>query len=187
MINDILDFSKIEAGKMHMDHSAFNLPDLLSDTCRTLGFRADQKGLELACRIGVEVPRLVTGDSGRLRQVLVNLVGNAIKFTKQGEVIVQVDQVSQSDQSVELKFSVTDTGIGIARDKQKQIFYAFEQADSSITRTFGGTGLGLAISSRIVELMNGKIELESQEGRGSIFTFTARFDLRSSRNGIYRL
>ncbi len=177
VINDILDFSKIEAGKLHMDHSAFNLPDLLSDTCRTLGFRADQKGLELACSIGAEVPRLVIGDSGRLRQVLINLVGNAIKFTKQGEVVVQVDRVSQSDKSVELTFAVSDTGIGIAKEKQSQIFKAFEQADSSITRTFGGTGLGLAISSRIVELMNGKIELDSQEGRGSTFSFTAQFDL----------
>jgi two-component system, sensor histidine kinase and response regulator len=177
IINDILDFSKIEAGKLDMDRCGFHLPDLLSDTCKTLGFRADQKGLELACRIGPDVPEYVMGDAGRLRQVVINLVGNAIKFTKQGEIVVQAELVSRTDTSVELKLVVSDTGIGIPKEKQCQIFQAFEQADSSITRTYGGTGLGLAISSKIVALMNGKLELESQQGSGSTFYFTVHFDL----------
>jgi len=177
IINDILDFSKIEAGKLQIDRIGFHLPDMLSDTCKTLGFRADQKGLELACRIAPDVPEFVIGDSGRLRQVLINLIGNAIKFTKQGEVLVQVDKVSRDDKSVELKFAVSDTGIGIPKDKQSQIFRAFEQADTSTTRTYGGTGLGLAIASKLVTLMDGKIEIDSEEGRGSTFSFGIRLNV----------
>ncbi|HEY2827759.1 MAG TPA: response regulator, partial [Pirellulales bacterium] len=181
IINDILDFSKIEAGKLQMDHVGFHLPDLLSDTCKTLGFRADQKGLELACRIGPNVPEYVIGDSGRLRQVLINLVGNAIKFTKQGEVVVQVEVLSRADNSAQLKFAVSDTGIGIPKEKQSRIFSAFEQADTSTTRTYGGTGLGLAIASKLVALMDGKIEIASEEGRGSTFSFIVRLDMEPER------
>ncbi len=177
VINDILDFSKIEAGKLHLDSVAFNLADTIGDTCKTLALRAQQKGLELACHVRPGVPEIVTGDPGRLRQVLVNLLGNAIKFTKHGEVIVQVHLASQTDNNVRLHFSVSDTGVGIPPEKQALVFKAFEQVDTSITRTHGGTGLGLAISARLVALMNGIIWLESAVGRGSIFHFTASFGL----------
>ncbi|HZZ28952.1 MAG TPA: response regulator [Pirellulales bacterium] len=176
VINDILDFSKIEAGKLHMEQLSFNLPDLMGNTCKTLGLRAHQKGLELACRVGADVPEHMVGDPGRLRQVLVNLIGNAIKFTKQGEVIVQVEVAARNDQSVQLQFSVTDTGIGISPEKQDVIFRAFEQADTSTTRTYGGTGLGLAISSKLIGLMQGRIWIESELARGSTFHFTANFN-----------
>src|SRR5262249_18710095 len=149
----------------------------LGDTCKTLSLRADQKKLELAYRIATDVPELVIGDPGRLRQVLINLVGNAIKFTEQGEVVVQVERTAGTESNVELKFTVRDTGIGIPQEKQAQIFNAFEQADSSTTRTYGGTGLGLAISSKLAALMGGKINVESQLGKGSTFAFTAGFGL----------
>jgi two-component system sensor histidine kinase/response regulator len=177
IINDILDFSKIEAGKLLMDRTSFHLPDLMSDTCKMLSFRADQKGLELACRIAPKVPEYVIGDAGRLRQILVNLIGNAIKFTKIGEVIVQVEAMSRSETSVELRFAVIDTGIGIPKEKQSQIFRAFEQADTSTTRTYGGTGLGLAIASKLVTLMDGQIEIESEVGRGSTFSFAIQLEI----------
>jgi two-component system, sensor histidine kinase and response regulator len=177
VINDILDFSKIEAGKLNMDHIGFDVSEVLGDTCKTLGFRAHQKQLELACRIAPEVPANLLGDPGRLRQVIVNLVGNAIKFTERGEVFVQVEVSSQTDQNVLLHFTVSDTGIGIPPDKQARIFKAFEQADNSTTRNYGGTGLGLAISTKLIALMEGRIWVESEVGRGSDFHFTARFDL----------
>ncbi len=175
VVNDILDFSKIEAGKLNIDSIGFHLPELLGDTCKTLGLRADQNGLELSCRIPEGVPQFLIGDPGRLRQVIVNLIGNAIKFTKHGEVALAVEVDSQSEDTAELHFAVTDTGIGIAEDKQELIFKAFEQADNSTTRTFGGTGLGLAISSKLVDLMGGKIWLESEVGRGTTFHFTSQF------------
>ena len=177
VINDILDFSKIEAGKLNMEHIGFDVSEVLGDTCKTLGFRAHQKQLELACRIAPEVPANLLGDPGRLRQVIVNLVGNAIKFTERGEVFVQVEVSSQTDQNVLLHFTVSDTGIGIPPDKQARIFKAFEQADNSTTRNYGGTGLGLAISTKLIALMEGRIWVESEVGRGSGFHFTARFDL----------
>jgi two-component system, sensor histidine kinase and response regulator len=187
VINDILDFSKIEAGKLHMDSIGFPLSDLLGDTCKTLGLRAHQKGLELGCRIPADVPDNLIGDPGRLRQVVVNLAGNAIKFTKQGEVVVEVKELSRTDDEVCLQFSVSDTGIGVPQDKQQLIFKAFEQADNSTTRTYGGTGLGLAISTRLVNLMGGTVWLESEVGRGSTFHFTAHFGLdqaaRPKRSG----
>jgi len=178
LINDILDFSKIEAGKLDLDPIPFNLRDGIGDIVRGLAIRAHSKGLELAFRIPPEVPDTVIGDPGRLRQILVNLISNSIKFTKEGEVVVSVKTESENADEIELLFSVADTGIGIAAEKQKQIFEAFSQADSSTTREFGGTGLGLTISSQLVLLMNGRIWVESEPERGSTFFFTARFDLQ---------
>lgn len=177
VINDILDFSKIEAGKLNLDAVPFNLADALGDTCKSLSFRAHQKGLELAYHIKSGVPEDLIGDPGRVRQIIVNLIGNAIKFTDKGEVVVQAELASHTDQDVCLHFSVTDTGIGIPDEKQKLIFHAFEQADSSTTRNYGGTGLGLAIASKLVGLMNGRIWVQSDAGKGSTFHFTAHFGI----------
>lgn len=175
VINDILDFSKIEAGKLNLESISFNLRELLGDTMKSLALRAHRKKLELACHVAPIVPTAVDGDPHRLRQIVVNLVGNAIKFTEQGEVILDVDLEEVTDQELTLHFRVTDTGIGISPDQMDTIFEAFEQADTSTTRRYGGTGLGLAISSRLVELMNGKIWVESQVGDGSTFHFLAKF------------
>ncbi len=161
LINDILDFSKIEAGKLDIEQQTFNLYESLGDTMKTLGVKAHAKGLELAFRIDPEVPHFVIGDVGRLRQVLINLIGNAIKFTDQGEVVVEVTNLSSTADDVHLEVTVRDTGIGIPEDKCKTIFNEFEQADTSTTRRFGGTGLGLAISSRLVSLMGGEITVTS--------------------------
>jgi PAS domain S-box-containing protein len=177
LINDILDFSKIEAGKLSLDPVEFNLHDVLANTLRSLSVRASQKGLELAWAATTGVPERLIGDAGRLRQVIMNLVGNAIKFTDQGEVVVGVEVESQQDESIRLHLSVRDTGIGIAPEKQKTIFEAFTQADSSMTREYGGTGLGLTISLRLVQMMDGKIWVESTLGEGSTFHFTARLGL----------
>ena len=179
LINDILDFSKIEAGKLDFDHTLFDLQESLGDTMKSLAYRAHTKGLELACRIHPEVPAMLVGDVGRVRQIVINLVGNSIKFTDKGEVVLEVEHGGKSQGMVQLRFSVTDTGIGIASDKLGSVFHAFEQADSSTTRRFGGTGLGLAISSRLVEHMGGEIWVESELGSGSTFHFTAWFDLPS--------
>jgi PAS domain S-box-containing protein len=179
VINDILDFSKIEAGKLHLDPIPFALRDSLDDTVRTLALKAQQKHLELACHIAPDAPDALVGDLVRLRQVIVNLIGNAIKFTEQGEVIVHVraesPQPGDDPEEVMLNFAVTDTGIGIAPEKQEVIFEPFEQADGSSSRRYGGTGLGLTISSQLVGLMGGKIRLESTPQHGSTFTFSARF------------
>jgi PAS domain S-box-containing protein len=177
LINDVLDFSKIEADKVVLDETTFDLRDTLGDTMKLLSFRADRKGLELACDVHADVPRRLTGDRTRLRQIVVNLVGNAIKFTKRGEVVMEVSRQSQTDDDVTLHFAVRDTGVGIPEQKCGAIFEAFEQADTSMTRRFGGTGLGLAISSKLTELMGGRIWVESELGRGSTFHFTARFGL----------
>ena len=177
LINDILDFSKIEAGKLDFDHALFDLHESLGDTMKSLAYRAHTKGLELACRILPNVPDVLVGDVGRVRQIVINLVGNAIKFTDKGEVVLEVELREESREMVRLHFSVSDTGIGIPEDKLGSIFQAFEQADSSTTRRFGGTGLGLAISSRLVEHMGGEIWAESEFGSGSRFHFTACFDL----------
>jgi PAS domain S-box-containing protein len=192
VINDILDFSKIEAGKLELDHIPFDLRDSLGDVMSTLALRAHQKGLELACHIAPEAPEIIVGDPARLRQVLINLVGNAIKFTERGEVVVDVQiqgsgvrgqrvgmGVSFADPCL-LHFQVRDTGIGIAAGKQGLIFGAFVQADGSTTRRYGGTGLGLAISSRLVQRMGGRIWVESAPGQGSVFHFTARFGLHGA-------
>jgi signal transduction histidine kinase/DNA-binding response OmpR family regulator len=180
VINDILDFSKIEAGKLEFEHIAFDLEDVTADLMRVMGFRAQQKGLELVQDIRPQIPRALLGDPVRLGQVLTNLIGNAIKFTSAGEVVVTADVASEQAGHNEtvLHFSVRDTGIGIAPENQQMIFGAFTQADNSTTRKFGGTGLGLAISERLVHMMGGRIWVESDgEGRGSTFHFTARFQL----------
>jgi two-component system, sensor histidine kinase and response regulator len=183
LLNDILDFAKIEARKLDLEALEFRLRDSLENTLKTLATRAYEKGLELACRIAPGVPDMLVGDAARLRQVLVNLVGNAIKFTERGEVIVEVDTLTaeatpgdvSADGSVGLHFSVRDTGIGIPAEKQAMIFEAFTQADTSTTRQYGGTGLGLAISAQLVALMGGKLWVESLSGEGSTFHFTLHF------------
>jgi PAS domain S-box-containing protein len=175
VINDILDFSKIEAGKIDLEAVDFNLRDCLETTLKTLALRADEKGLELLCEIAPDVPEVVEGDSSRLRQVLANLVGNAIKFTHRGEVALSVQlEIKDGDDRL-LRFTVSDTGIGIPAEKQKLIFDPFTQADTSTTRKYGGTGLGLTISSRLVNMMDGKIWVESEIGRGTQFHFTVQF------------
>jgi PAS domain S-box-containing protein len=175
VINDILDFSKIEAGKLDLELVDFDLRDTLDDTVATLAMRAHKQGLELASHVAAEVPDALTGDPHRLRQVIVNLLGNAIKFTERGEVVLRVEVRWKSEEEACLRFAVSDTGIGIAADQQQKLFRAFSQADTSTTRKYGGTGLGLAISARLVEMMGGTIELESQVGLGSTFHFTLSF------------
>jgi signal transduction histidine kinase/CheY-like chemotaxis protein/HPt (histidine-containing phosphotransfer) domain-containing protein len=175
IINDILDFSKIEAGKFTLENKLFNLRDLVERCLDGLAVKSEEKGLKVRHRIDSSVPAALVGDPGRLRQVLTNLVGNAIKFSQQGEVNVEVLLSSQEEGKVTLHASVTDTGIGIAEEALKRIFNQFEQADSSTTRKFGGTGLGLAICKKLVEMMDGKIWVESRLGMGSCFQFTARF------------
>ena len=175
IVNDILDFSKIEAGKLDLDSTEFNLRDSVQPTLKMLAVRARQNGLELTCDIRPEVPAIVVGDLTRLRQILTNLIGNAIKFTEQGEVGLRIALDSTTPHGLRLHFVVWDTGVGIAPEKQKLIFDAFSQADGSTARRFGGTGLGLTISSRLVELMGGAIWVESTLGRGSSFHFTASF------------
>jgi signal transduction histidine kinase/DNA-binding response OmpR family regulator len=174
IINDILDYSKIEAGKIALDSVQFNMWGLLGDLMKTSAIAAHRKGLELAYRMEPSVPPEVVGDPVRLRQVLLNLVGNAIKFTESGEVVINVRGEEQGDR-LSLQFTVKDTGIGIPKEKQRKIFQAFEQADTSTTRHYGGTGLGLAISTRIVHLMGGRIWVESEPGAGSSFHFTGEF------------
>ncbi|MCY2950484.1 MAG: response regulator [Planctomycetota bacterium] len=183
VINDILDFSKIEAGKLVLDRRAFDLRENLGDTMKSFAIRAHQQGLELACFIHCEVPRTVVGDYSRLRQIVVNLIGNAIKFTENGEVTLEVTRESRPDNDVVLHFTVSDTGVGIPPDKQAAIFEMFEQADASTTRRHSGTGLGLAIASRLVNLMDGRIWVESEVGRGSRFHFIIRLDLAETEPG----
>jgi PAS domain S-box-containing protein len=188
ILNDLLDFAKIEAGKMELAPEGFSLRSAVGDTLRALAMRAHKKGLELVCEVRPDVPDALVGDAGRLRQVLVNLVGNAIKFTEHGEVVVRVacaacglagdaEEGAAKPQAaeVELRFEVSDTGIGIPPDKQDRIFRAFEQEDTSTTRKYGGTGLGLTIASRLLALMGGEVRVDSEPGRGSTFAFTARF------------
>jgi PAS domain S-box-containing protein len=174
VIDDILDFSKIEAGKMTLHHVPFSLRAELEETLQALALRAHTKGLELACRIAPHVPDAVIGDPGRLRQVMVNLIGNAIKFTQRGEVIASVAVEDSASDEVTLRVAVADTGIGIAADKLASIFQPFEQADGSTTRRFGGTGLGLSIGAKLVDLMGGRIWVDSEVGIGSTFWFTAK-------------
>ena len=177
LVNDLLDFSKIEARKVELEHAEFSLHDVLDDTLRILSLRAHEKDLELIGDIEMEIPELLIGDSARLRQILMNIVGNAIKFTEQGEVVLEVGLDSLATDKAQLRFSVRDTGIGIPAENGMTIFQAFSQADSSTTRRFGGTGLGLAIASQLVGLMGGRIWYESTVGKGSTFHFNARFDL----------
>ena len=176
VLNDILDFSKMEAGKLELDPIDFNPRDAIGDTANAVALRAHQKGLELIVDVGAAVPQSLRGDPGRLRQILVNLLGNAIKFTARGEVVLRVTtEGSTSPDNVVLAFSIRDTGIGIPLDRQRSVFEAFTQADGSVTRTFGGTGLGLTISSQLVQLMGGRLWVESEGGKGSTFHFTASF------------
>jgi PAS domain S-box-containing protein len=194
IINDLLDFSRIEAGKMELDFADFSLRSAVGDTLRALAVRAHTQGLELVCHMQPDVPDALIGDAGRLRQVLLNLVGNALKFTERGEVVVCVGVISHQSSVISadkkarpsslmtddcslitLHFTVSDTGIGIPPDKQERIFRAFEQEDTSTTRKYGGTGLGLTIASRLIALMGGTITVNSAPGRGSTFAFTARF------------
>jgi PAS domain S-box-containing protein len=177
LINDILDFSKIEAGKLDIEAVEFSLRDCLEGTVKTLAVRADEKRLELLCEVAPELPEIVQGDATRLRQVVLNLIGNAIKFTDKGEVALKVQLASESGVDSIFHFIVSDTGIGIPEEKQKLIFSPFSQADTSTTRKYGGTGLGLTISTRLVEKMGGKIWVESEVGRGTQFHFTLRMGL----------
>jgi signal transduction histidine kinase/DNA-binding response OmpR family regulator/HPt (histidine-containing phosphotransfer) domain-containing protein len=184
ILNDILDFSKMEAGKLLLDPAPFALRAHLGTTMKTLALRAHQKGLELAYAVHPEVPDILHGDAGRLRQIFVNLIGNAIKFTEQGEVVIDIKPVampciatSEDQELMTLHFAVRDTGIGIPPDKRQMILEPFVQADGSTTRTYGGTGLGLAISKRLVELMHGQFWIDSEVGRGSTFSFTIRFPI----------
>ena len=178
LLNDILDFSKIEAGRLDLDPNPFELRDLLADTLRTLAVRAEQKGLELAYRVAPDVPDALVGDAGRLQQIVINLVGNAIKFTEKGDVVVLVERdaeaVGATPGEAAIHVSVRDTGIGIAPDRMRAVFELFTQAESSTHRRFGGTGLGLSISERLVHMMGGRIWVESTLGKGSTFHFTAR-------------
>jgi signal transduction histidine kinase/DNA-binding response OmpR family regulator len=176
VINDILDFSKIEAGRLELDPTPFNLRDLVEESLKVLAVRAHEKSLELTNNVRPKVPEFMIGDANRIRQVLVNLIGNAIKFTSVGEVAVQTDLDVPSNGRLQLHFVVSDTGIGIPADKQQVIFEAFGQADGSTTRKFGGTGLGLAISQRLVKAMGGEIWVESAPGKGSRFHFTVSIE-----------
>jgi two-component system, sensor histidine kinase and response regulator len=175
IINDILDFSKIEAGKLQLELTDFDLRKVMNDTIKSISVRAHEKNLEFACRIAPETPDGLVGDALRLQQVLINLLGNAIKFTQQGEVVLTAEAEPLTGDQVRLHFSVRDTGIGISPEHQRKIFKAFTQADGSSTRRFGGTGLGLAISTSLVGLMNGHIWVDSEPGKGSTFHFTAMF------------
>ncbi|HET7209989.1 MAG TPA: response regulator [Terriglobales bacterium] len=176
LINDLLDFSKIEARKFELDKSDFHLRDTLEDTVRLLAPRAHQKQLELGCHIEADLPDLLFGDPIRLRQIIINLVGNAIKFTDNGEVMLHVERQGESESILDLHFFVSDTGIGIPEDKQRTIFEAFEQVDSSTTRKYGGTGLGLSISAALVKLMGGTMWVESKVKQGSKFHFTVKLE-----------
>jgi len=185
LINEILDLSKVEAGRIELQPAVFNLHEFMEKLCEEMAVRAFGKGLELTCRVDPQVPAFVEGDPVRLKQILVNLLGNAVKFTEQGSIAVEVrptGPIGVVGEETEILFRVADTGIGIPEDKRGLIFENFTQADSSITRKYGGTGLGLAITKRLVELMGGKIGLESEEGKGSIFTFTARLIVREGKS-----
>jgi CheY-like chemotaxis protein len=174
IINDILDFSKIEAGKLDLLSIPFDLRESWGCALKALTVRAHQKSLGLACQIDFGIPEILVGDPGRLQQIVINLVGNAIKFTEQGEIKVEVEKDSEDQASTLLHFKVSDTGIGIASEKQASIFQAFSQADTSSARRYGGTGLGLTISRQLVEMMGGKIWVESTPSKGSTFHFTVR-------------
>ncbi|MES9903610.1 MAG: response regulator, partial [Sedimenticola sp.] len=176
IINDILDFSKVEAGKLNMEHIDFRMEDVFENLANLVGLKAEEKGLELLFDLPVELPTALMGDPLRLGQILVNLGNNAVKFTKQGEIVIGVEVVEQDESQVKLHFLVRDTGIGMGPEQQQRLFQSFTQADTSTTRKFGGTGLGLAISKRLAELMGGEIWAESKEGVGSTFHFSIRLD-----------
>jgi len=187
LINDILDFSKIEAGKLALDPIAFKLRTCVTETLRPLAMRVHQKHLELICDIDPNVPDEIIADPTRLRQIIVNLIGNAIKFTERGEINLGVSVESQHGDELELVFSVRDTGIGIDPEKQKVIFQAFSQADTSTSRKFGGSGLGLTISTRLVEMMGGRICMESESGQGSCFHFTIKAHIAAATTPVEKV
>src|SRR5271155_763099 len=180
LINDILDLAKVEAGRLVLERVDFDLESLTDKTVETLGVRAHAKGLELAVHLMPDVPRQLAGDPLRMRQILNNLIGNAIKFTETGQVLLTVERDPTGDGPGALLFTVSDTGIGIAAEKLDAVFSDFTQADSSTTRHYGGSGLGLAIAKRLVGLMNGRIWIESKLGTGSAFYFTVRFEIGST-------
>jgi signal transduction histidine kinase/DNA-binding response OmpR family regulator len=184
LINEILDFSKIEAGKLELEIMDFDFRDMLEDFSAMLAVKAHEKGLEFICDSGPQVPSYVRGDPGRLRQILTNLVGNAIKFTDKGEVVVRVNVVETTDENAVLRFSIHDTGIGIPSDKMGCLFQKFTQADTSMTRKYGGTGLGLAISKQLAEIMGGQIGVHSEQGKGTEFWFTVRLGLQANQMPI---
>jgi PAS domain S-box-containing protein len=182
-IDDILDFSEIDSGRFKLESIPFDFRESLGETMKMLGFRAQKKSLELVYEVAPAIPETLGGDPGRLRRIIQNLVGNAIKFTDRGEIVVTAEEQSRADKRVCLLFSVRDTGIGISAEQQKTIFQPFRQADGSLTRKYGGTGLGLTIAARLVALMNGKIWLDSKPGRGSTFYFTAELNTVGSGYG----
>ena len=184
IINDILDFSKIEAGKVELEVIPFDLRTLIDDVASKFVISAEQKGLELTAFLSPNVPIQLIGDPGRLRQILVNLMGNAIKFTKEGDIFLKVELDNDLKEMVKVRFVVEDTGIGVSEDKQKTIFEEFSQADNSTTRNYGGTGLGTSISKRLAELMGGEIGMDGKEGKGSVFWFTAVFRRQTELNII---
>ena len=177
LLNDVLDFSRMEAKSVLLDNTTFDLVKLVSETARVFETHAKQKGLSLDCEISPDIPSEVTGDPGRLRQILVNLLGNALKFTPRGSILIQATVESNSPGDIQVRFGVTDTGIGIPKEKQSVIFQPFAQADGSMTRKYGGTGLGLSISMRLVELMGGRMWMASEPGKGSTFHFSIRLTL----------
>jgi PAS domain S-box-containing protein len=181
IINEILDFSKVEAGKLQLEQLQFNLQSTMDTITRTMAVKAHEKGLSLICRMHSDLPASLVGDPARLRQVVINLLDNAIKFSEEGEIVITTEVEDQTDDSIGLRFSVADMGVGIPQDKLSAIFESFTQVDSSITRKFGGTGLGLTISQQLVEIMGGRIWVESELGKGSTFHFTARFGLQSGK------
>jgi CheY-like chemotaxis protein/HPt (histidine-containing phosphotransfer) domain-containing protein len=187
LINDILDFSKIESGQLELEVLDFDLRSTVEDVTDMLAVRADEKGLEFSCLISPDVPAMVRGDPGRLRQILVNLTGNAIKFTDEGEVHIRVGLEEETESQVVVRFSVNDTGVGIPEDRLDRLFKSFSQVDASITRRYGGTGLGLAISKQLAEMMGGEIGVDSQEGRGSTFWFTAVMDKQPKVAAVERI
>jgi len=184
ILNDILDFSKIEAGKLELEDVPFDLRKCIARTLKTMSFWAKEKSIDLDCEISPYIPKNFVGDPNRLRQILTNLLGNALKFTDQGRVSVGVILESQKEGQAVLKFAVSDTGVGIASDKQEVIFNSFIQANDSTSREYGGTGLGLAISSQLVAMMGGRIWVESEEGKGSQFYFTVSMDVAPDNQAI---
>ncbi|MCX7746252.1 MAG: response regulator [Clostridia bacterium] len=179
VINDILDFTKIEAGKMELEEIEFDIHQTVEKTVNSFAVSTQEKGLELTCYIEPDIPSFIIGDPGRIRQILINLVGNALKFTHQGEINVEVEKIRQNEEEVQLKFTVRDTGIGIPPDKLDKLFRSFSQLDSSYARRYGGTGLGLAISKQLAEMMGGTIGVESKVGKGSVFYFTDSFRIKA--------
>ena len=184
IIDDILDFSKIEAGKLEIEEIPFDLRQVVEEVANSIAIRAEQKGLEFISFLPPQVPSELLGDPTRLRQILINLSGNAVKFTQKGEIYLKGEMIGNMGDQVRIAFSVKDTGIGIPRDKQKKIFESFTQADGSTTRQYGGTGLGTTISKQLVEVMGGEIGLESEEGKGSVFRFVLDFERQKERPGF---